>query len=217
MKQFTFLTIIITAFIVIIVSSCDSKREPGKVYMPDMAYSRAIETYAQLDSAFTIDSSELGYKIFYNRKPVDSTIKRGGLFPFLPPPPTPDSSGYKMSASIKNPLTTPLMGADSVEASRLFNINCGICHGTDGKASGPLAKSGKFGGVKDLTSAEIVNLADGTIYYSVTYGKNNMGSYASQLDRKQRWMIVQYVRMLQPKPSATPSMAKTDSTATAKK
>ena len=206
MKRFTFLTIIIIAAIMVTVSSCDSKREPGKIYMPDMAYSRAYKTYIKFDSSFTEDSSELGYKIFFNRKPVDSTIKRGELFPY---PYQNDSIGYKLSATVKNPLPT-LSTADSAEASRLFNINCGICHGTDGKASGPLAKGGKVGGIKDLTSAEAVDMADGTIFHIMTYGQNNMGSYASQLDRKQRWMIVQYVRTLQPKASA-------DSTATAKK
>jgi len=37
-----------------------------------------------------------------------------------------------------------------------------------------------------------------------------MGSYASQLSRQQRWMIIHYIRTLQPKPAA-------DSTATATK
>ncbi len=40
-------------------------------------------------------------------------------------------------------------------------------------------------------------MAPGTMFHSVTYGKGNMGSYASQLDRKQRWMIVQYVKSQQ--------------------
>ncbi len=38
-----------------------------------------------------------------------------------------------------------------------------------------------------------------------------MGSYASQLDRKQRWMIVQYIRTLEPKKEATATAAKPDS------
>ena len=45
-------------------------------------------------------------------------------------------------------------------------------------------------------------MADGTMFHSITYGKNNMGSYASQLDRKQRWMVIKYIRTLQPKPVA---------------
>src|SRR5882672_10528098 len=45
-------TLILTTAVVFI--SCDSKREPGKVYMPDMAYSRAYETYAQRDTNFSL-------------------------------------------------------------------------------------------------------------------------------------------------------------------
>ena len=37
---------------------------------------------------------------------------------------------------------------------------------------------------------------DGTMFHVMTYGKNNMGSYASQLSREQRWRIVQYIRTL---------------------
>jgi hypothetical protein len=39
-----------------------------------------------------------------------------------------------------------------------------------------------------------------------------MGSYASQLSSKQRWQLVQYIRLLQPKPekatAAAPAPAK---------
>jgi hypothetical protein len=44
-----------------------------------------------------------------------------------------------------------------------------------------------------------VKMTDGTMFHSITYGKNNMGSYASQLDRKMRWMVIKYIRTLQPK------------------
>jgi len=37
----------------------DVRREPGAVYMPDMAYSRAFETYAEKDSLlFTTDRND---------------------------------------------------------------------------------------------------------------------------------------------------------------
>ena len=206
MKRNTIITFLALATVVAIVTTaCRDKRDTGRAYMPDMAYSRAVETYAPLDSSFSTDSSEFGHKIFYNRMPVDSTIKRGELFPY---PYQNDSIGYIKSATVKNPLE-PLTGADSAEASRLFNINCGVCHGADGKASGPIAKGGKLGGIKDLTADEAVQMADGTIYHIMTYGKNNMGSYASQLDRKQRWQIVQYIRTLQPKAEAKGAVADT--------
>ena len=127
-----------------------------------------------------------------------------------------------MSAQVKNPLP-PLTGKDSLEASRLFNINCAICHGAGAQGNGPISTSGKIGGIANLTLPNYVAMADGTMFHSIYYGKNLMGSYASQLSRKQRWQIVQYIRTLQPKAGAAETAAsgaagttKTDSSAAKK-
>ncbi|MDB5202300.1 MAG: cytochrome c [Ferruginibacter sp.] len=211
MKRTTFLPAIIITAVVAIASSCDGHRSPGKIYMPDMAYSRAYESYAQHDSMkFTMDMNDKGgNKIFYNSMPAAGTIKRGEFFPYTLPN---DSTGYKMSATVKNPLDS-INAKDLTEAGRLFNINCAICHGEKGAANGPLATSGKIGGVANLTLPAYTAMADGTMFHSITYGKNNMGSYASQLTREQRWMIVKYVRTLQPKAAGTTAPAAADSTA----
>ena len=207
MKQVTFLTVFFLA--IVIISSCNNiKRKPGSIYMPDMTYSRAIETYASLDSTiFTTDSNKTGKEIFYNAKPVMGTMQIGDLADYTLPN---DSSGYAMSAMIKNPLES-FTRKDSLEAARLYNINCAICHGAEGKANGPL--SDKIGAIANLTNELYVKMADGTMYHSIHYGKNNMGSYASQLSRKQRWQMVQYIRTLQPK--ANSDSAKTGMNATA--
>ena len=107
----------------------------------------------------------------------------------------------------------PLNHADSLEAGRLFNINCAVCHGPKAENNGPLAP--KIGGVKSIIATS-PGYADGRIFFVMTYGQNNMGSYASQLDRKQRWMIIQYIRTLEPKATAAPAVVTTaakDSTA----
>ena len=199
---------------VAVITGCDSKRQPGKIYMPDMAYSRALETYSLLnDTVFTDNSNKLGHEIFYNRRPVDGTVPIGELFAYTLPN---DSNGYKLSSEVKNPQPA-LSKAELTETGRLFNINCAICHGIDGKAGGPLAVSGKIGGVANLTADAYIKMADGTMFHSIYYGKNNMGSYASQLSRKQRWNIVHYIRTLQPKPAATGDASATkDSTASKK-
>ena len=197
MKKIATLSVVILAMCISFVS-CDSKREPGKIYMPDMAYSRAYETYAEKDSSvFTTDQSKKGGgKIYYDNNPALGTIKRGELFPYTLPN---DSTGYKMSATVKNPIDS-ISVADLKEAGRLFNINCAICHGEKGAGNGPISTSGKIGGIANLTLDNYVKMADGTMFHSITYGKNNMGSYASQLERKQRWMVIKYIRTLQPKP-----------------
>lgn len=189
------------------LASCGDNSKPGRIYMPDMAYSRSYETYMQRDTAaFTMDpGSKGGRMIYYNGAPVTGTIKRGEMFAYTLPN---DSNGYRMSAEVKNPIDS-MSEADMVEAGRLYNINCGVCHGEKGTGNGPLAE--KIGAVANLGLPNYVAMTDGTMFHSITYGKNNMGSYASQLNRKQRWQVIKYVRTLQPKPAGT-AAAKTDST-----
>jgi mono/diheme cytochrome c family protein len=198
------------------ITGCDSNRQPGKVYMPDMGYSRAYESYAIRDSAkFTMNSDQKGGKtIFFNSMPVNGTVKRGELFPYVLPN---DSIGYKMSAGVKNPIDS-ISKLQMAETKRLFNINCAICHGETGAGNGPIAAAGHIGGVANLTLPAYVSMADGTMFHSINYGKNLMGSYASQLTRAQRWMIVKYIRTLQPKAEAAPAAgAKATTDTTAKK
>ena len=206
MKKIAIISVLIGATSVVFIG-CGGKRTPNRAYMPDMVYSRAYETYAPRDSGvFTMDPADLGHKIFYNNNPVKGTIKRGEYFPYTVPN---DSNGLLvLSSLVKNPLA-PLTKADSLEAGRLFNINCAVCHGPKAENSGPLAP--KIGGVKSIVAMS-PTYSDGRIFHVMTYGQKNMGSYASQLSREQRWRIVQYIRSLEPKTGAV-AAAKTDSVA----
>jgi mono/diheme cytochrome c family protein len=209
-KNLIIATLFITA--VIAVVSCDSKRKPGKVYMPDMAYSRATETYAVMDSSkFTTDPAQAGHKIFYNAMPPVGAMKRGELAPYTV---ANDSNGLLVQSSlVKNPLPA-LNTADSLEAARLYNINCGVCHGAKAENNGPVAA--KIGGVKSIIASS-PTYSDGRIFHVLTYGQNNMGSYASQLSRQQRWMIIHYIRSLEPKKEAAAAATAQADTAVAKK
>src|SRR4051812_27391274 len=132
------LSIIAALFGSIIMMSCGgTKREPNDVYMPDMAYSRAYETYA--DHSVLADSG-----IFYNNLPVPGTVARGQEMIFhIPKDAIGDSTNYVASKSIANPITS-LSAADSTEAERLYLIQCAICHGPKLDGNGPLFASGKF-------------------------------------------------------------------------
>jgi hypothetical protein len=58
--------------------------------------------------------------------------------------------------------------------------------------------SGKFPkpGWPNYQSDYIRNLPEGKIYHTLTYGKNLMGSHATHLNPKERWMVVSYVKEL---------------------
>jgi mono/diheme cytochrome c family protein len=194
MKRITYIAVLLVTA-VIAVSSCDGvKREPGSIYMPDMAYSRAYESYADRDTAiFTNSANNKGERIFYNNLPPAGTIKRGELYPTVQ---LTDTLGtYATSSALKNPFDTVTMSkTEMAEAGRLFNVNCGICHGAKGGGNGPIAAAGHVGGVANLTADAYVKMSDGTMFHSITYGKGVMGSYASQVTRAQRWMIIKYIR-----------------------
>src|ERR1035437_4321490 len=143
MKKLLIIAFLMTGAVVII--SCnDIKRKPSNVYMPDMAYSRAYETYAERDSdLFTMDTLERGIKIFYNNRPVSGTIARNEEMPFLLAKDAPgDTTNYIASKQVKNPIDS-LPQKELVEAQRLYLINCGICHGAKLDGNGPLYKGGE--------------------------------------------------------------------------
>lgn len=204
------LIILFLAFSGLLVISCsDDHSKPGRIYMPDMFYSRAYETY--------YDHSNLAAKgVSFNNRPVDGTVSRGEELPYHL---TNDSTGYAQSAGVINPLPR-LNETEMTEAERLFLINCAICHGTALDGNGPLYKGGNgpFAAKPAVLVGDpkIEALPEGTLYHVMTYGKNLMGSYASQLDRKQRWMIAEYIKSKQ-QAAKGGSGTGTDSTATAGK
>lgn len=183
--------------VVLAAAACNNgpRREPGKIYMPDMAYSRAVETYADHSNL-----TEAG--IYYDATPVAGTVKRGGVASFpLAKDAAGDTANYVASKQVVNPLPA-LNEKDMAEAKRLYNVNCGICHGEKLDGNGPIYKGGD--GPYPAKPATLVgdakyeNMPAGQMMYSVTYGKNLMGSYASQLSTKQRWMVIHYVKSMQP-------------------
>ncbi len=230
MKKFFDITFIFLAGIFLIACS-DVRRKTGRVYMPDMAYSRALETYAKPDSTkFTNDFSELGEgKIYYTANPVAGTMARGDETPFpYSMDKTGDSISYVASKQVLNPLPA-LTDVQMKEAERLYLVNCAICHGMKLDGNGPLYKDGNGpfpSAPKNLVADPVVSkMPDGQMFYSITYGKNGMGSYASQITTRQRWMIIHYIKVQQAaktaaaKPAAgdsTGAKAKTDSTAKTK-
>lgn len=199
-----------TAVLLAGFSSCSNgvRRDPGSIYMPDMAYSRAVETYS--DVKYLNDQG-----IHYDATPVAGTVKRGGIavFPLSKDQGT-DTTNYVASKQVANPYTQ-LDPKDFLEAARLYRVNCAICHGEKLDGNGPIYNGGNGPypiAPKNLIADPVVSkMPEGQMMYSVTYGKNLMGSYASQLSTRQRWMVIHYVKTMQNggKPAAAPAVADT--------
>jgi hypothetical protein len=93
MKKFWIITTV-TALVVVMMGCSKVRRSPGRVYMPDMAYSRAIETYSSTEALQK-------HGIHYTAMPVAGTIARGDMAAYELQN---DSAGYINSKNIANPL-----------------------------------------------------------------------------------------------------------------
>ena len=159
-----------------------TRRNPGKTYAPDMTYSQAYDAYTHNPNFADGETSRL---------PVAGTVAQGHELPdHLVEG---DTNAYKA-------FTTDMRFTDAqiTEGGRLFNIYCGICHGANLDGQGPLFTSGKFVAMPaNLKDAKYLAMTEGTMYAAIKYGKNMMGSYASQLDIKQRWMVIAYIKKIQ--------------------
>ena len=75
----------------------------------------------------------------------------------------------------------------------MFGIYCTVCHGKKGKGNGILVMNEKFLGVPSYKDRDITT---GSIYHTIYYGLNSMGSHAAQLDANERWQVSMYVSTL---------------------
>ncbi len=170
--------------------------DPGSAYMPDMYYSRAYEAYGYNNNPEDHDLKARG--VFFNGIPVAGTMARGDAYSF--PIPSGDS-GYARAASYQAPAEVKMMTAVQMkEGERLYLINCGICHGAALDGNGPLFKGGDGPypvAPKNLKDDYAKKLSDGQLYHVITYGKGQMGSYASQLHPDQRWWVINYLKSKQ--------------------
>jgi mono/diheme cytochrome c family protein len=194
MKRSTIVFFGLTALVIAVAGCSDVKRTPGKVYMPDMANSRAYETYST-NPVFADGRTSQG--------PVAGTVKRGDAYPVhIEMDKVGDTANYYASRSLQNPVAS-LTAEQMKETERVYLINCGICHGPKLDGNGPLWKDGD--GPYPSKPATLVGdakyeaMPEGQMFYSLTYGKNLMGSYASQLSAKQRWEVITYIKIKQGK------------------
>lgn len=96
-------------------------------------------------------------------------------------------------------LENPFPAGEAVAIARgeqVFASFCVPCHGAGGRGDGPVAARG-VPPPPSLVAGRALTLKDGQMFHILTYGQNNMASYASQIAREDRWRVILYVRSLQ--------------------
>jgi mono/diheme cytochrome c family protein len=166
--------------------------------MPDMSRSVAVETY-----------DESRNQDIYPDKMASRTPSKGSIpyaegvvyhksaykpyhHPFSP-------EGEKASDGDVNPIEAT--DANLAEGKRLYNIYCSPCHGAEGNADGTVTMANNrafpMGAPFSYFTEANMALTEGHMFYITQYGRNSMGSYASQLNVEERWRVIKYVKKLQ--------------------
>jgi mono/diheme cytochrome c family protein len=169
---------------VLMLTGCSrDPRGPGFEYMPNMYRSPSYETYAENPNSPTGSTA---------REPVKGTVTIDGDLPY-PYADTPEDY-EKAGLGLRNPIiATP---AVIEEGKQLFIAFCSHCHGETGAGDGSIVNNQKFPPPPSF-QAQLKALPEGKMFHSITYGKNLMGSHASQLSQPERWKIVHYLKELQ--------------------
>src|SRR5215472_17306645 len=96
---------------------------------------------------------------------------------------------------LQNPLSVDNQRARN-RGGFVFANYCAVCHGAGGAGNGPVAQRG-YPPPPSLLAEHAEKMKDGQLFHILTYGQNNMPSYASQLSRDDRWNAILHVRSLQ--------------------
>ena len=167
------------AFSIILTSCWGDKTKPNYQYMPDMYKSVGYETYSQNPNYANGMTSQT---------PVEGTIARGNV----PYEYENTTEGYEAAKlTLKNPLEASEVTMEN--GKKMYDIYCISCHGKTGTGDGVLVQREKILGVPNYKDRDI---NEGSIYHVIMYGRNMMGSHASQLTAKERWQVTMYVQQL---------------------
>ncbi|MEM9685791.1 MAG: cytochrome c [Bacteroidota bacterium] len=182
MKRFTKIGLIIG--VITLMTSCFNKSEPNYQYMPNMYEPVSYETYQESRAFRNGIEAQL---------PPEGSVARGWQ-PYEHPN---TNDGYEAAkANLKSPLDDSTMTESDIAVGKeLYGIYCAICHGNKGDGKGHLATTEKFLGIPSYDDPARA-ITEGSIYHVIYYGRNAMGSHATQVNEKERWQITAYVLKL---------------------
>ena len=155
---------------------------PNTEVLPDMAHSARYNAYAANPNFPDGKTLQL---------PPPGAIARGHM-------PLPYTASTDDAARAGQELVNPLSDNQNMlqRGAFVFANFCATCHGEDGKGMGPVAQRG-YPPPPSLLAEHALAMKDGQMFHALSYGQNNMPSYAAQLSREDRWAAVLYVRSLQ--------------------
>jgi mono/diheme cytochrome c family protein len=98
---------------------------------------------------------------------------------------------------LKNPLSLSVSGTDVTAGRELYQKNCEVCHGYDGRGK-TAAGGGLYPPPLDLRPTALVRRkrTDGELFYFIRNGIRNTGMPGWQMPDQRIWQLVAFIRNL---------------------
>tara|TARA_B100001287_G_scaffold158053_1_gene132862 strand:- start:306 stop:983 length:678 start_codon:yes stop_codon:yes gene_type:complete len=196
---------IIVLISLLVFSSCSKNPDsPGYEWVDDMYRSQAIEAY--------VDYGLVGDKVndtlkrtISARRPVKGTIpysKNKSIsatnmpFNYGPSEDERIRAGEEVYLPSHYYKTEVIKKSNINEGKRLYNVFCAHCHGKKGNGDGKVITVGGYPAAPPAYNT-LQDRKPGSIFHTITHGKNAMGPHGSQLNKDERWKVTMYVRTMQ--------------------
>ena len=221
-KNILFFAIVVA----LVVTACKPDgNDPGYVYMPDMDYSSAYETFSSVKNDETDFTDSISAReVIPGTIPFGSldgnvgarsneSIRRSSVYTHYYDDPFASNGQYAQieGANRENSkdLINPLPYSEDVLelGEEVYELNCLMCHGEKGEGNGWIynpdgpysAMPANYYSVFYEMESEDVSLGnhitDGIAFHSITYGKGKMGAH-NWLSPEERWAVIHYIRDL---------------------
>lgn len=161
----------------------------ASAYLPGMSAPKSLEA-AELMRGSIVDGDHMSA----------ISVPTNGQVPYY----YDDSAEGRLAAMAElteNPF--PITEDGLARGNNLYNIFCGICHGTGGNGLGYLYDEEQNPNAKyplapaNFLNAEFVAASNGRYYNAIMHGYNAMGAYKDKLSYEERWQVIHYIRALQ--------------------
>ena len=168
--------------------------QPNLEFLPDMVHSPAYDAY-QLRSVSPL-KAEPGRALL----PPLGTVARGEVPLHYQ---ATEADGAAAGRELVNPLAADDAGAKP-RGEYIFRNFCAACHGPAGQGDGPVAQRG-YPPPPAFAAGKSRDMKDGELFHIISYGRNNMPAHRGQLEPRDRWCVIRYLRGFQtsaPSPTA---------------
>lgn len=132
------------------------------------------------------------------RKPVRGTVARTYRGDDIQP------AAFKSGATYSNDFPYPITQELLARGRARYEINCAVCHGLAGYGDGMIVRRG-FSPPPSYHSDDVRAQPVGFYFDVITHGYGAMASYAAQVNERDRWAIIAYIRALQLSQHAAPA------------